>query len=272
MITVLGASGFIGSNLVEYLKNKQEDVYAPLRDEDLSSKKLGHVVYCIGLTADFRKKPFETIEAHVCKLKHVLEYCHFESFTYLSSTRVYIKSNSTNDKLNENDNIVLNPNDALDIFASSKLTAELLLLNSGKPNIKIVRVSNVFGNDFNSENFITSIVKDVLEKGSVELQTTMSSSKDYISINDVCSALGSLSKLEVSGLYNLAFSKNTTNLDITNEIARITGGKVIYNENAKEIIFQEIDNTKLNETINFKPSITVIQSLPDIISSFQEKI
>jgi len=33
----------------------------------------GHVIYCIGLTADFRQKPFETIEAHVSKLAEVAQ-------------------------------------------------------------------------------------------------------------------------------------------------------------------------------------------------------
>ncbi len=52
---------------------------------------LGHAFYCIGLTADFRSRPFETIEAHCGLLKEVLSGSRFSSFVYLSSTRVYAR-------------------------------------------------------------------------------------------------------------------------------------------------------------------------------------
>ena len=65
MVTILGSSGFVGSNLKNKLVSVGINTYTPHRSEELSGKNLGHVIYCIGLTADFRTKPFETIEAHV---------------------------------------------------------------------------------------------------------------------------------------------------------------------------------------------------------------
>jgi len=271
MITVLGASGFIGSNIVASLGERKMKFDAPLRGENLATKNLGHVIYCIGLTADFRKKPFDTVEAHVSKLKFILENCNFESFTYLSSTRLYLKSKSINKRLSEQDDIVLNANDPFDLFGASKITGELLLLNSGKPNVKVVRLSNVFGNDFTSENFITSIVKDVLMSGKVELQTSPDSSKDYIAISDVCNALIKLAAQKSTGIYNLSYGSNTTNEAITNEIVRLTGAKITYSSDAKRVVFQEIDNSKLSNEIDFKPSTSIIQGLPQIIKAFSEK-
>ncbi|MES2850099.1 MAG: hypothetical protein V4685_13660, partial [Bacteroidota bacterium] len=92
MITVLGASGFIGSSIMKKLKEQNTQYFAPERNEVITNRDLGDVIYCIGLTADFRTKPFETVDAHVCKLKQVLNECTFNSLTYLSSSRVYINS------------------------------------------------------------------------------------------------------------------------------------------------------------------------------------
>ena len=92
LVTVLGATGFIGSHLVEKLKKLGMRVFAPRRDEEVEGRDLGRVIYCIGLTADFRERPIETVEAHVCRLARVLRDCDFQLLLYMSSTRLY-KSN-----------------------------------------------------------------------------------------------------------------------------------------------------------------------------------
>jgi len=89
-ITVLGSSGFIGSHLVNKLRELNVSYYCPSREEDLTKKNLGDVIYCIGLTADFRSRPFDTVTAHVCKLLTILQECRFDSLLYLSSTRLYM--------------------------------------------------------------------------------------------------------------------------------------------------------------------------------------
>ncbi|RYY71321.1 MAG: NAD(P)-dependent oxidoreductase [Chitinophagaceae bacterium] len=269
MITVLGASGFVGSNLVKKLHDSNISFQAPKRGESLEGRELGHVIYCIGMTADFRTKPFETVDAHVTVLSKILQVCDFESLTYLSSTRVYIKTRSKNSSLTEADDIVINALDATDLFASSKLTGELLAMNSGRKNIKIVRLSNVFGPDLLSENFITSVVKDALLNKKVELLTTATSAKDYIAVEDVCQALIKLASLESNGIFNLSYGRNTTNDAILREIEKITGAEVSYSPLAKEIIFQEISSEKISAAVGFKPTVDIIAALPGIIAAFR---
>jgi len=76
--TVLGAGGFIGSHLLAHLRQAGHDCFAPARgDATLFAEELGHVIYCIGLTADFRSRPFDTVRAHVCLLADVLEKAPF---------------------------------------------------------------------------------------------------------------------------------------------------------------------------------------------------
>ncbi len=268
MTTILGATGFVGSHLTELCKREKIPFFAPQREGKIDNKPLGNIIYCIGMTSDFRTKPYETVEAHVCKLKYVLEKCQFDSLTYLSSTRLYLKSKSKAKKLKEEDEVCLNSNDPFDLFGASKITGELLAFNSGRPNIKIVRLSNVFGNDFNSDNFVTSVIKEALRDGKVELFTTPDSEKDYIAIDDVCNSLLLLSNLKESGIYNLAFGANTTNEVILNEIQRLTGAQIHYKTGAKRICFKEIDNSKLSNSINFLPQKTILSALPEIVKEF----
>ena len=100
--TVLGASGFIGAKIAQKLKLEGHDVITPVRSrnskeylDQIIDINLGNVIYAVGLTADFREKPFDTVEAHICLIKDILKYANFSNLVYLSSTRVYQKNKST---------------------------------------------------------------------------------------------------------------------------------------------------------------------------------
>ena len=68
--TVLGARGLIGSRLAASLARDGHEVCTPLRDDDLTSRSLGHVIYAIGLTSDFRTRTFDTITANALPAIH----------------------------------------------------------------------------------------------------------------------------------------------------------------------------------------------------------
>ena len=106
LITVLGATGFIGRNLVKKLNEDGKTIYIPGRNEIIKDKFLGDVIYAIGLTADFRERPYDTIIAHVCKLIEIMQNNTFKSLTYLSSTRVY---NGKNGEVFEEEELYVSP-------------------------------------------------------------------------------------------------------------------------------------------------------------------
>lgn len=95
-ITVLGSTGFIGSHLVQYPQRHGYGCNLPEKgDESIYTGALGHVIYAIGLMADFRSRPLDTVEAHVCLLQRLIRAGNFESLTYLSSTRAYVGAADT---------------------------------------------------------------------------------------------------------------------------------------------------------------------------------
>ena len=92
MITLLGSTGFIGSHVAAHLQREGLEFQTPARGEALAGRNLGHVLYCIGLTADFRERPWDAVDAHVCMLLDVVRHCTFDSILYLSSARLYARN------------------------------------------------------------------------------------------------------------------------------------------------------------------------------------
>ena len=266
-ITVLGASGFIGSHLVSHLKEEQIDYWAPNRDGySVYKRDLGHVIYCIGLTADFRTRPFDTIDAHVCLLLKVLKQCKFDSFLYLSSTRLY---GSREGIAREEDTINVHPLDFNDLYNISKAMGESICFATGRDNVRVVRLSNVYGRDFESENFISSLIGGALKNRKIILHTSLDSKKDYVSIEDV---INILPKIAVQGnhrIYNVASGRNITNDQIVDIISRLTGCIVEVDENAKRIHYPDICVNRIREEFAFNPA-KITDDLNELVSKYND--
>ncbi|MGC2457111.1 MAG: NAD(P)-dependent oxidoreductase [Gallionellaceae bacterium] len=246
--TVLGAGGFIGSQLTEALKGEDRaDIYAPLRQdgagvsEDIFERDLGHVFYCIGLTANFRMRPFDTVEAHVCLLRRLLERGRFESLTYLSSTRVYEGVATTH----ESTVLQVSPSNPGHLYNLSKLMGEALCFACGH-KAKVVRLSNVFGRALPSQNFISQVLKEAADTGRVRFLTAPQSVKDYVSVTDVIRWLPQIALRGTHSIYNVASGENTRNAELALLLEQ-QGIEVSFAEGAPEWSFPVIDTNRLTQ-------------------------
>ena len=252
--------------MVKHLAERGEQCFAPARDDaSLLRRPLGHVIDCIGLTADFRKRPLDTVEAHVCRLVGLLRRARFDSFLYLSSTRVYNRARTGD----EAEPLVVAPLDPEDIFNLSKLAGEAACLSVCNPRIRIARLSNVLGRDFTSQNFVFSILRDALVTGSIVLQTTEDSAKDYIFVDDVVDLLPRIGVEGHEVLYNIASGMNLSNAVIVGEISRLTNCSVSFASNARRIVFPRISVDRITAEFGFDPS-PVLPALPSLIQAFRE--
>lgn len=244
-VTVLGAGGFIGARLVNKFRESGYEVYAPSRgDAEIFERDLGIVIYTIGLTADFRSKPYETAEAHVGYLTHILEKACYSSLTYLSSTRVYQGTTSGR----EDAQLQVFP-DADGLYNLSKLTGEALCLQSGKG--KVARLSNIVG-DGASESFVAQLVTEA-NRGMVALRSAPASAKDYLLIDDALLALIAIARSETTGIYNVASGKNTTTADILAALATRFTFTTTVAESAPYFTFPILDTTKLSMLLPWQP-------------------
>ncbi|MGB8275125.1 MAG: NAD(P)-dependent oxidoreductase [Alphaproteobacteria bacterium] len=266
--TILGATGFIGGNLIRHLRGQGHDVLAPERDSPTPLNRfLGHVLYCIGFKTDFRNRPFETVDAHIGRLREILEDGHFRSLIYLSSTRVYRRASSTD----EDTALVLRPDDPDDVYNASKVMGETLCLNSNREGTRVVRLSNVYGPDLRSETFLNAVVRDALRKKRIVLHTAPDSAKDYVGIDDVAAMLPRIAEEGKARIYNLASGRNTVQRDLTDALARVTGCDVRYEPDAPKVEFPEVSIARLRREFGFAPA-DVTTRLDWLVQQFRDKL
>ena len=224
LFTVLGACGYIGRRLVTYLQESGHEVWAPERGaSDVFSRPLGHVMYCVGLTGNFRSRPFDTVDAHVALLQELLRRAQFDSLLYLSSTRVYMGS----DRADEEAPLQVLPADPSYLYNLSKLLGESLCHASGRTGVRVARLSNVVGSGMSSDsgNLIADLVAQA-RTGHVVLRSALQSAKDYIHVDDV---LESITRIALGGAhrtYNLASGVQTTHGQWLQWLAHSTGCSV----------------------------------------------
>ena len=266
VVTVLGASGFIGSNLVNRLKEIGIPIFAPNRDVSLTGRYLGDVIFAIGLTADFRGRPYDTVEAHVCKLLEVVKNSTFSSFTYLSSTRVY---NGLNGVVVEAEELRVSPYQGSDLYNITKLAGEALLFSTGL-NVRIVRLSNVYGYNVDPSNFFNALIHAALKRKHIVLQSSLLSEKDYISINDTVDMLIKIATCGKDNLYNLASGYNVSHGELVKQICKITGSTFEVVTDAPTIQFPVINIEKIKNEFAFQPS-NILDDISQVVGSTKLK-
>jgi nucleoside-diphosphate-sugar epimerase len=239
----------IGRHFIKFLRARGEDVFAPNREDDsIFSRPLGHVIYAIGITADFRTRPIDTVQSHVCMLADILQRADFASLIYLSSTRVYMGASTSS----EDNTFYVRPQDPSDLYNLSKLMGESLCLFCGREGVKIARLSNVVGGeDHDSDNFIPSLIRDA-RKGKISLRTDLSSTKDYIHIDDVASLLYEIARTGQSDIYNVASGRQVTHAEWVNRLASLTGCSVEVEAEAPVVQCVPIDVKRVSDEFRFQ--------------------
>lgn len=245
--TVLGASGSIGGRLQRSLEEDGAEVFAPARgDPELFARSLGRVFYCVGLTGDFRARPLETVEAHVGLLRDVLDRADFDSLLYLSSTRVYRGL-----ELGEEDEALLvRPEDPDDLYNASKLLGEALCLSSPRGRSTVARLSNVVGPGARSHSFASSLLEVARGGGAITIDSRPESVKDYVDIRDVVELLPRL----LDGrhrIYNVASGCQTSHRRLAELVTACTSSSVDWAEEPSDGSFPPISIARVVEEFNF---------------------
>lgn len=265
--TIIGSSGFIGSALATRLESNGEAVYRPARGSaEIFHRPLGHVIYAAGVTADFRTRPFDTLRANTSLLADVLERAGFESLLYLSSARIYRHADSSR----EDAAIALKPTEPEDLYDLTKLTAEALCSASGRAGVRVVRLTNVVGEDFDSKNFLYDLVRTACDRGEIELRSSPQSSKDYVLLDDVLDMLPRLSCTGRHACYNLGSGRNVTHAGLLEAIAACTGARWRVAEGSLATVSSRpIDIARLQTEFSYSPR-PVLEYLPRLIAAYRK--
>ncbi|MEK7416081.1 MAG: SDR family oxidoreductase, partial [Planctomycetota bacterium] len=248
--TVLGGRGVIGRALASSLRGQGHEVEVLGRTDQWNfGVDWGHVIYAVGMTADFRTRRFETVDAHVTVLSKVLQQARFVSLLYLSSTRVYMGASSTV----ETAPLQVDPSIADDVYNLSKLLGEALCLSDPRSSVRVVRLSNVVGGeDAQSENFIPTLLREA-SGGAIRLRTALTSAKDYIHIDDVVPLLCQIPMGGAQRLYNVASGMLITHAQWVERIRAATGCSLEVAPDAPVLKFPVIDVGRIQAEFGFVP-------------------
>lgn len=213
-ITVLGAGGWIGSALMASLRSVGQPAFPVFRSGVSSwitgEEPVGPVIYAIGLTSDFRQRPYETVEAHVSLLSQVLQRQGLKNLLLLSSTRVYGRSSITD----ETSPLPCLSSDPSDLYNLSKLTGEALVLQDSRPGLRVARLSNVVGEAQPVNTFIGSLLAETKGKGAVIIKEPADTAKDYVALDDVVSLIPLIAQKGKQRIYNVGSGVNKSHADV----------------------------------------------------------
>lgn len=250
--TVFGGAGFVGRHLVTHLRERGYEVTAPVRGALVHSEEnLGHVIYAIGLTANFRSRPHDTVEAHVGLLSTLLQSSRFDSWLYLSSTRVYASLAPT-DSAKEDAKISIAPS-ADSLYDLSKLLGEALCLTQASPAVRVARLSNVYGPGQGKATFLASVIRELRETNSVTIHESPTSCKDYVDIDDVVPLLENIAISGRQRLYNVASGQSVCHAELARELAALTGAHISFAPGAPERIFPTVDIAAVTTEFHYLP-------------------
>jgi nucleoside-diphosphate-sugar epimerase len=263
-VTVVGARGFIGAHLVRELAARGRDVRG-LAQGDVADGPLGTIVYCAGVTADFRQFPYRAVRAHAVDLMPLLEHGQFERLVYLSSTRVYGLAPTNTD---EDAALAVRPADPDHLYNASKIMGESLIAASGRP-AHVLRLSNVVGVDPAGGSFLSQVVRDAVTAARVTLRTALSSEKDYVGIADVVRAILAVVDGEAPrAVYNVAAGANTSHGAIVRALAGLTGATMEVAASAPAVVFPRIDVGRLRGDLAWAPE-DVLAQLPRLVAEYR---
>lgn len=263
--TVVGATGFIGGALVVKLRAMGFEVLTPSREASELPPAPGHVIYAAGVTADFRQRPFDTLSAHITYAARILSQGDFDSFLYLSSTRVYLHAGGGEESVA----IPVHSDDPEQLYDLTKLTGEAICHASGRRGVRVVRLANVLGGDFRSRNFVFDLIRSACENGRIELRSSLDSAKDYIRLEDVVDLLPRIALGGQRACYNLASGRNISHRELLEPIMAASGASLTVCEGAREVISPPINIDRLKGEFAFEPT-PVLSTLANLVNDYRK--
>ena len=248
-ILVTGSEGFVGKNLIRYLKNysfkiietKDKSFDLKLNESWKQIEKCDYLIHLAGksFVPKSWEEPARFIENNILLITNALEYCRVNKtkLIFLSS---YLYGNCKKMPIKENA-----PIEATNPYALSKLLSEKLCYfykNNFQVNNIILRVFNLYGPGQPKEYLLSKITNQVKYENIIKVDD-LSPKRDYVYIDDLCSAI--VKAINYRGnehIFNIGSGKSYSVKEVIDFIQNIYGTSLNIKEK-KLIRKNEILNT-----------------------------
>jgi nucleoside-diphosphate-sugar epimerase len=264
--TVVGGRGFIGSALCAALHDAGGAVASVTHRDVPADAALGHVIYASGVSASSVEDPTYAYGAHVEGVRRILDAGRFDSFLYLSSTRVYDDATSTDEAAA----LPVRPAGGRDLYRITKIAGEALCLAQPAPAVRVARLSNVSGANFDSPLFLSDVLRQAARDGRVAVRTTRESAKDYITLGEACRYLPAIALAGRERIYNVATGANVENGAIFDVLAG-RGIQIDIAAGAVRAVVPRIDVRRLHAEFGTSRE-TLLDILPQLLGRFAQHV
>lgn len=270
-IHITGASGFIGGQLYNYLKDKKYEVIGYSRNNDkkftkvlsyneLEGNKKDILVHLAQFSNTKKTIKEKDIRNNIETSKYLSELS-WKHIIYISSTNVY---GSGYKQKNEKEKIKLTKlKKNNDLYSFIKAKSEKIFL---KKNASILRLSNVYGKNMSKESLFINIIEQ-LNKNKITIND-IRPIRDYIHINDVLESIDLFIKKKINGIFNISYGTSFSVKDIVMLIFEILNikNKKLISKNKYKRNYVYINNTKLYKKFRWKPNIILKEGLKDLLN------
>jgi nucleoside-diphosphate-sugar epimerase len=278
-VLITGDSGFIGSNLSNYLSSLGIEVrgFSTSKGYDIfNSEQLDHFVKQVDLVyhcAAYAKPgesityPVKAIDINVRGILSILEACRKYDIPLIYPSSCEIYGNGIGPLSEESPIYPTNP------YAASKVAADRICYSyhvSYGMDIKNVRLFNPYGPKQQLNKIIPTMYFQAIMDKDITVFGAGKDTRDYVYISDIVNGLWLANDLPKGETINLATGQETSNLDMAQKIIRITESKskIVFVDYPKE--FGNIKNQvgtykKAESLIGWSPKINLDEGIKKTI-------
>ncbi len=252
-IGVTGLSGFIGSHLNVFLREKGINII-PFRGNlfkinDLkkyfSSNKIDYVIHLAGsFDSSFDNLIDKNLKTTQNLIKVGLDY-GLKKIIYTSSAAVY--GNSPKGGSVESD--LLLPNTLYGL--TKKYAEECIDYYTRNNNLSYVifRLPNIYGEGSN-KGVIYNFLHDIKTKGSITVEGDGSQKRNFLHVSDVCEVLYKAIDYDENNIFNVGYYKSLSLNDVINIFKKYYSFKINYISSRDNYSDMIINLKKINKIFN----------------------
>jgi len=172
--------------------------------------------------------------------------------------------------VNENTSLIVEVNNFSHLYNLSKLMGESVCLHCGR-NAVVVRLSNVVGPDFSSDNFLISLIRQACDSELIRLHSALESAKDFILVDDAVNAIIALAQYpKPKHIYNIASGRKLSNAQICKTIARAQKCRWEVLPDSLLLTFPDIDVSLARQELGLF-SNNVLDVLGDLVCQYRKR-